>query len=192
MLKERIRVSSGFFYVIRDMAGDEKKLFYKFFSLENDMEDLSGLVPLRYWEPNNEEDTRIPVEKGCFVLLVEKEDKRVVERSWFYSSDEVQKGELAIVVKKNKKYGKNAYMITVEWTKEEDPVAINSRYIFLKNRLRKEKYYFLTDQIFPLNPYGKKRIDQYVFELPENESLDDYMICVEPLVRERYSISIDM
>lgn len=191
MLKDRFFQNGNFFYVSKEKAATEKKLFYKFFSLEDDIENLEGVRPLNYWDPCAEQDSRVALEANRYILLVEKEGERVAEKDWFYAkAGDAGKG-LVITVKKAKKYGKNAYMITIEWTSEEEAEAINSRYIYLYHTGKKEKLYFLQELIAPLDPYGKKRIDQYIFELPEADSLDDYDIRVEPIVRKQYQVEID-
>ena len=191
MLKDRFFQNGNFFYVSKEKSDTEKQLFYKFFSLEDDIEDLEGLRPLNYWDPRAEQDSRVALEMNRYILLVEKEGERISEKDWFYAeSGDAGKG-LEITRKKAKKYGKNAYMITIEWTSEEEAEAINSRYIYLYHTGKKEKLYFLQELIAPLDPYGKKRMDQYIFELPETDSPDDYKIQVEPIVKKQYQVEID-
>lgn len=192
MLKDRFFQNGKFFYVSKEKADTDKNLFYKFFSLEDDVENLENLEPMNYWDPRTEQESKVNLGKNCYVLLVEKERDKVCEKEWFYVNSEGACKGLLITGKKAKKYGKNAYMITIEWTSEEEAEAINSRYIYLYHTGKKEKLYFLQELIAPLDPYGKKRIDQYIFELPEEECLDNYNVQVEPIVEKQYQVEIDM
>lgn len=191
MLKDRFFRNGNFFYVSKEATDTKRELFYKFFSLEDDIENVEGLVPLKYWDPRAEQESRAKLDGGSYVLLAEKEGGRIVEKDWFYARLAEEKRGLRIGMKKARKYGKNAYKITIEWISEEEAEAINSRYLYLYHAGRKEKLYFLQELIAPLEPYGKKRVDEYVFELPDGDDLDDYSIWVEPIVMEQYQVEFE-
>lgn len=192
MLKDRVFLSSNKFYVAKAAADSRRTLHYRIFSLADDWMDMSRLTPMPYWNPKDELHTRIPLDDGQYVLLVEMENQQTIERHAFYHAGSVSiKQDLDIVVSKNKKYGRNAYLITIEWSGDEEPEPINSRYVCLKNG-RGDRFYFLQETLTPLEPFGKRKMDEYVFELPEGDQVENYSIDIHPLVKERYRISIEM
>lgn len=189
-LKTRVNEINGRFYVKEKKVDSTRKLYYRFFEIHEDYEafTVDEMTPLQYWDQNNGETSEIKIQSGKFVLLAETDNKEFVERHWIYFEDEI-KNSLKIEVKKNTKYGNNAHMITIIWGKEKDPESINSRYIYLLAPSA-EKYHFLTELIEPEDPFGRKREDKYIFELPENDTLKNYSIGVEEILNNVFNLEV--
>lgn len=191
MLRDRTYMSQKKLYVAKDVADSGRSLYYRIFTLADDIEEEQMLKPLPYWDPNDEKHTRLSLPDDQYVLLTEMENGLTVERYAFYNAVSPGKLSLTFTVSKNLRYGRNAYLISIRWNGDEDPEPVNTRYVILKNG-KGERLYFLREHLEPLDPYGGKRVDEYVLELPDGARLSDYTIDVHPLVKERYRVSIDM
>lgn len=93
---------------------------------------------------------------------------------------------MSITTKANHKYGKGAHIITIEWVNTTGE-QINGKRIYLTNEA-KEKFYFLTDVIYPIKPEAKKQMDQYVYIVPEGEDASMYYVEADEFVKDRYAI----
>ncbi|MDO4322288.1 MAG: hypothetical protein Q4C61_07145 [Lachnospiraceae bacterium] len=185
MLKDRIVRTAAGFQVLREKNGEDRQLYYGEFSLKDRRDADIPLREIRYWDPADAYETLIKKPK-CYILVVEKENGEIVGSHRFFFSVSRGKPTLRISIKPKRKYGKNAHMITIEWV-ECNAESINSQYIYLTDQ-DGEKYYFLKELIQPLEPDGKRLMDQYVFTVPEGHKPEEYYVEVDPLVREKYSI----
>lgn len=183
MLKDRVTLTESGFRVFAEQ-GSKCRLYYKMFTLKDNTDDLGGMTEISYWDPVRTSEIMIP--KSSFILIAEKMDETITDIYRFYFAAGKKKSQLAISVKPKSFYGKGACMITVEWVDCKGE-SIQSRYIYLKDR-DGEKYHFLQDVIEPLKPDGKKLMDQYIFTVPRDHKLEDYVVEVDPLVREKYKI----
>jgi len=183
LLKDRVQITESGFKVFHE--NETRELFYGFFTLKDDPDEDAEMQPTSYWDPVN--TFVIPIEKKqCFVEVAEKENGRIVERYRFYFSKNKSKYELSITTKANHKYGKGAHIITIEWVNTTGE-QINGKRIYLTNEA-KEKFYFLTDVIYPIKPEAKKQMDQYVYIVPEGEDASMYYVEADEFVKDRYAI----
>lgn len=185
MLKDRIKITGTGFRVFWD-GESQRRVYYGEFTLKDGEEDEVSMTETAYWDPVRAAEVILD-KNQCFIAVTEKEDDKVVEEYRFFFSNRNNKPELAITMKPKRAYGKNAYMITVEWV-ECKAEPINSRYIYLTDA-GKEKYGFLKKWIEPLEPDGKRLLDRYVFALPQGEKIENYSVEVDPLVRQKYRIT---
>lgn len=193
-LESRCKVDGNKFYVQEDGADSGKNVYYKEFAVTDAADNYEGLRQMNYLTGvfrADESAIELKKERATFVLIAEKDQEgNITEKFRFYYPGTAGKDELWIKVAKNKKFGKNAYAITIRWAqyKAED---INSQYIYLKDN-RGRRYYFLTEMISAVAPESKTPEDCFIFELPEGDSIQNYSVDVDPLLKEKYDIYFEM
>ncbi|MCB7341847.1 hypothetical protein [Blautia obeum] len=187
MLKDRVKISDKIFSVFEDPKDKNKQAFYCEFTLRDTEEEQKEYKKIEYWQAGRTYGVSLESGKSMFIRVIEKSGEQILDTFCFYHSGGRPQGELQFDIRPKRFYGRGAHMITVEWVDCEGE-AINSQYIKLQNDDTKERYPFLKKCIEPMNPDGKKLQDKYVFVLPEGESLNDYSIWADPLVREKYKI----
>lgn len=189
-LESRCSVQDNRFYVQEDGEHSGRQVYYKEFTITDNPDDYAGLKQMSYLTGVFQADrsaVELKKEKATYVLIAEKDsDGRIVDKYYFYYPGNGRKDELWIKMEKKRKFGKNAYAITIRWAQyyAED---INSQYIYLKDN-RGRKYYFLSERISAVSPESKNPKDCFIFELPEGENIHDYSVDVEPLLKEKYDI----
>ncbi len=184
MLIDRIQTSSHGFYVRK--PEEDRKLAYGLYSAKEAPDYIPNTAETEYWEPVYQKTVKIDG-KGCFVYLEESEDGEVVETARFYWPHD-KKTVLSIYTEPNDKYGKNAFVVTVEWT-DGHAEPFNGEYIYLKDNSG-DKYYFLKERIAPLDADDDPPIDQYVYIVPEGDDPARYKVDVMDLLREKYQVEI--
>lgn len=187
MLEQRVKRNGNRFQVLKE-AGASREVFYGLFDLSQNPDEKITMKPMQYWDGANSFEIKLSTEADTCVRVVEKEEGRIVEQYEFYYTPYDISRELRLSMEKaHKKYGVNAYLITIEWIEcRSEPIS--SRYIYLENK-EGEKFYFLRDIIEAMNPEGKKLQDQYITRLPENHSINDYKLMAAPLVHQKYIVS---
>ncbi len=158
-----------------------REAFYGLFTLKDDPNVVPGLSGVAYWDLKNgfEQEIRKP---ESFVYLEERVGGKVVETSRFFYSKNKRKGSLAYNIEKKRKYGPDAFLITITWNSAPEP--IHRTYVSLMDT-RKNKFPFITDVI------GKDGSgeDQYVFHAPDGDAPEDYRLVFSDLLRQKYVIS---
>lgn len=187
MLKDRVKITSSGFLVYPDTETEEQKtVCYGEFSLEDRPDQLPELKKTEYWYADTACSTRIE-KNGCFIVVAEKSGDRVVDTYRFYFPQNALRSTLYVTTEENRKFGKNAYVITIEWPEDTEPEPINAQYIYLADK-KGNRYYFLTDVIRPLKDSGKQ-YDQYIYTVPDNLSAKDFFVEADPLIRGKYNIA---
>ncbi len=184
-LKDRVQMTENGFKIFPD-ASLQRTLYFGEFSLKMGAEEDAVLSQIEYWEPIKNREI-IPSRPKTFVEIAEKEGDIIVERHKFFFAGRGGKNELIISRKRVKKYGKRAYMVTIEW-KDCPSEPINSDYIYLTND-KNEKFYFLTEFIEAQEPDSNKLLDKYIYTVPEGEDENSFYVEVDPLVKNKYSVS---
>ena len=187
MLEQRVKRSGNRFQVLKE-SGTEREVYYGLFGLHQNPDEKISLKKIQYWDGANAFEVKLSTETDTCVRVLEKEGDRIVEQYEFYYTPYDAGNELRLSMEKaHKKYGANAYLITIEWIEcRSEP--INSRHIYLENK-EGERFYFLRDTIEAMNPNGKKLQDQYITRLPMNQSINDYRLVASSLVRQKYVVS---
>lgn len=198
-LRERIQFAGNGIMIYPDKSTEaERKVFVGEFRLSYPEEALTdpfnrnsdthnismSMKQTKYWEAGTAHTTT--VKNNTFLLVVETENGEITDSCRLYYPNNAQHRTLYIRTDKNKKYGKDAYVITIEWPDDIEPEDIGSQYIYLQDTER-NRYYFLTDVIAPLEN-SKKQIDQYVYEIPEGKNAADYEVAVDELLKQKYDI----
>ena len=185
MLSERIEITeSGF--LIKPNGDADTEAFYGFFSLKDSLGATIHMKKVRYWEPLDAHIEKID-KPQTYIRVEERKNSEVVESYEFYFQRAKRHNALSISVRPERRYGKGAYLITIEWEQGRGE-AINSDYIWLCGK-NKKRFHFMRDLITPLKPDAKRPLDQYVYIVPENENPADYYVEVHPLVRKRYQVT---
>jgi hypothetical protein len=184
MLRDRVQMNKQGFMVKK--TDDERTLAYGTYSAKEPPDYMPKMGQAGYWEPVYQ--TIIDLGgKGCFVYLEESIEECVVETARFYWQPG-EKQMLSIYTEPNDKYGKNAFVITVEWT-DGHAEPFNGEYIYLTDN-NGDKYYFLKERIAPLDTEDDPPIDQYVYIVPEGDDPARYKVEVTDLLREKYQVEI--
>ena len=182
MLGDRVQTNEkGFRVLSSEELG--KRLFYKEIYLRDDPDDYTSMLEIAYWSSAMPAD--IPLDGKKFILIAEKIGERVVDTYCFYFSPRKAFCSMSIMMKPAKGYGKGAQMIVIQWDTRE---KIRNSYIWLENRKTKERYPFLAECIAPLTESQSE--DKYVFYPEEGFSADDYQVMVDPLLRQKYQVTV--
>lgn len=189
-LQERCTVDGDTFWVQEDRENPGKTLYYKEFGVSQALDDCDGMRQISYWTGTyggNANTVQLKRGKATYVKVAERDAaNRITEEYCFYYPGNARKDELWIKMEKDRAFGKNAYMIKIRWA-EYRAEDICSQYIYLKDD-KGNKYYFLSDKISALRADSKTPEDCFIFELPEEDSIQDYSVYVEPLLKEKYDI----
>lgn len=188
MLKERIRMTSDGFQILKE-ADSDRQASYGVYTLAQDPETVpESMTPISYWDPLNAPEAKINGSYACVYVKEETAGKVVDEYRFIWVRGD-KKLQMSIDVSENRKYGNNAYMITITWD-DSDGEKINHKYIFLKSRKTGDEFYFLNRCIQPLDD-SKGVEDKYVFIVPEGDSAEEYTVDVLPELLTRYDIDKD-
>ena len=181
-------------------AGGKYEVFFGTFRLSypesalqdpfNDHPELHNvnmrMLPTKYWDARQQVTTRIQ-QSHTFVLVVETCDGKIVDSCRLYYPENTEKYDLKITTESKPRYGKNAYMITVEWPEDCEPEEIGTQYIYLIDN-NGVKYPFLTDVIRAKD--GRRQIAQFVYEVPDGRSPGEFRVEADPLLGQKYEIEI--
>ena len=181
-LSDRVKVTSGSnSFKLFPVNENDREAYYGFFSLKDDpAQPPQELIKALYWDPKNCYENNFPPQP-CFVYIEERKGGQVVEQFRFYRGP--KNASLAWKIEPKRRYGRNAHMITLQWNGNGE--AIHRSYIFLQDA-RGNKYPFITKTIgAPGMPE-----DQYIFILPEGEAPDGYKLGFDPLLLQKYNISV--
>lgn len=185
MLKDRIRMTSDGFQILKEADSDRSASFGVYTLAEDPNTVPDSLTPAAYWDPLYAPEQKIKGSYAC-VYVREEAAGNVVEETRFIWIKGDKKLHLTIDVSENRKYGNNAYMITITWDNSEGE-KINHKYIFLRSKKTGDKFYFLNRCIQPLED-SKEVEDKYVFVVPEGDDPEEYFVDVLPELLMRYDI----
>ena len=182
MLKDRVQITDKGFRVRRSTE-PERELYYKEFTLSERPDNYERLQKTEYWNPAIPADMSIGGKR--FIMIAEKIRDKVVETYCFYFCPQKTFPTMTITVKPIRNYGKGARAITIRWETRE---KISNYYIYLKNTGTGEKYLFLTELIAPLSDSQSE--DKYIFYPEEGVPEDQYEVVADPLLRQKYQVTI--
>lgn len=192
MLADRIFINkkSGTFSVIQPEDSSESALYYKEFTLEDDLEQIriGDMKSMRYWDGMRTkwEQKEIPLKEKCYIFLVEKKDGlSTAERTWFFYQRKAGRYELIIELRRRGSSRLQRWEMKIKWDGGAEKIAPN--YICLKKRIGDSKI-VPRGLIIPRNEWHEKKIYRYKFALPEYERIKDYDVLVDPLVRKQYAV----
>lgn len=189
MLSERVEITEKGFKVKPDTTpGSEgRRAFYSYFELKNPPGDVLEEKEVKYWDPLNGHIEE--VKKRTFIRVVEKNEDETVDSYAFFFSHITRRETLNIRTKREPRYGRRSYLISIEW-EEGRAEAISCEYIYLRGR-QGEKYHFMRDIIYPMIPDAKKPMDKYVYTVPEGDNPQNYYVEVDPLVKAKYRVTFE-
>ena len=185
MLMDRVQMNRQGFLVTK--PEEDRTLVYGTYSAKEAADFKPPTAPAIYWEPVNQNSINLDG-KGCFVYLEESEGGKVKDTARFYWQPGA-KPILSIFTEPAEKYGKNAFMITVEWSDGKGE-PFNGEYIYLTDNNR-DKYYFLKERIAPIDAEDDPPVDKYVYVVPEGDDPARYRVDVMDLLREKYQVEIN-
>ncbi len=179
-LLSRIHVTDRGFKLMPPEAGD-RKAYYGLFTLKDDPNAVPSLSGVQYWDLKNgfEEDIKKP---ESFVYVEERVGDQVVDTCRFYYAKNKRKGSLTYKIEKKRKYGSDAFLITITWNSPAE--AIHRTYVSLMDN-KKNKYPFITNLI----GQDLSGEDQFVFHAPEGDTEDDYRLVFSDLLKQKYVIT---
>lgn len=182
-LKERVSVSANGFQVRKESEQSEKRAYYNVFTLQDAVVEKNYKNPITYW--NAFEASSYRVKDGEFVCVWEiDKDNNVEEYSFCYSERGV-KPRIAWEFESVPRYGENAYMITIEW-RDNRFEKINRDHIWLKHKRSERKFNFLQKTLYPLDPNGSVKKDQYIITLPGDVRIEELTIEADDLLQQKY------
>ena len=184
MLTDRVQMSRQGFMVKK--SDENRQLAYGTYSAKEAPDFVPKTGSTEYWEPVHQKVVNLEG-KGCFVYLEESLEGVVVETDRFYWQPG-EKPTLTIYTEPAYKYGKNAFMITVEWSDGRGE-PFNGEYIYLIDN-NGDKYYFLKERIAPLDAEDDPPVDLYIYIVPEGDDPARYKVDVSALLREKYQVEI--
>lgn len=192
MLKDRITMTDSGFMVQPESESAKKKLQYGLYTFQDDPDAVpEKLTEAQYWEIAAHHEINIPG-KEALVYIEETQDGTVSDTARFYWRRAKRKPELTVRVSRARKYGSQAFMVSISWPDGEDgrDGAFHLRYMCLKNIKTNETYCFLRKRGNTAQPPAPGKSDQYVYIVPDNEDPQMYTVAAEPLLKEKYQITI--
>ena len=179
-LSERVQISPNGFKLWPSEEND-RTAYFGIFTLKDDPAAVPELREAVYWDLKNSFENG-PLPQDCFVYIEERKNGQVVEVHRFYHGG--RKASLSWeIAPARRAYGKTAHMITLQWNGRSE--AIHRAYIFLTDR-QGNRYPFITKTI---GTPGEME-DKYIFILPDGETADGYKLGFDPLLLQKYNISV--
>lgn len=182
MLKERLVYKEDGFQLNADAKEEGRVAYYMTFNLKDAQIQKAQTNRVEYWTPQNAAVQKVP--NKTFVCVWEIKDGEEVEEYCFYHTNGNVKAKLGWRIERARKYGENAYMITLEWMRLYD--YIHKRHIYLKNKKTGEKFAFLKETIGPLDVNSRVLKDQYIILLPEGVNVENLSIEADELLQQKY------
>lgn len=182
MLKERIKISGNGFKIKREGSDPERRAFYAKFFLYDEEADKSQARPAAYWDANNDQSHMI--ERNSFIYVWEEKDGVEIESCSFYISGGNAKPKLRWSIERDRRYGDDAYMITLKWV-DHTGEKIHKKHIWLKDEQSGRKYRFLKEYIEP----DEKEEERYIIDvLPGTADVRHLMIEGDDVLQQKYLI----
>lgn len=187
MLKDRIKLTNNGFEVYMDDSAEPRNAYYTTF---DDLRD--GVV--------NRADARnisytvdvlnpgVSIKDKKFVCVWESLGEKILEEHSFYINRSGSLSRIKWSIVPVKKYGENAYKITLEWL---DPVyeikGIHKKHMWLKNKKTGMRYSFLKETLLD---GGRDYKDEYIIEVPAGMevNVNDLIIEGDELLCSKYML----
>lgn len=184
MLKDRVVIKDKGFQILEDLTAPGREAYFTTFSLKDEKAVRNQMYSLTYYTPLN--TMTQPVENRSFVCVWEETtDNKQIEEYTFYFTTAGAKPKLQWSIEKAKKYGSNAYMITLKW-KDHYSEPIHRSHIWLKHKRSNSRFTFLRELIEPLDANASEPIDQYIIEVPAGVDPTDLVIEGDELLQQKY------
>lgn len=193
-LKERVeKFVSGSEFGFYVNSENKKNRIVQYACVDTLEREPSEFQNMSYWEPMNS-SPQILTQDDVFVTVRELEDDTVVEEYSFYFSKNGNKTNICWDIKQDKRYGANAYKITLRWPLncQEDCVAKKHLWLSWNDGEENRQFFFLVPTLGPSRDNRRKDgyRDEYIIELPPDGSVSVSDLTIEgsELFSEKYNL----